>query len=333
MDPRELTEAADAPPKNAGARSATVESAARLHLGFLDPSGRGARGFGSLGVALDRPVTALTLSRAPAISVTGPEAPRAERHLRALAQACGIAPDFALHIRSAIPAHAGLGSGTQLALSVGAAFAAVTGAPLGARQIAGALGRGRRSGIGIGAFETGGALLDGGRGPDTDVPPILSRLAFPETWRIVMIFDPEFAGMHGDEEHSAFSELPPYPEDETADLCRRLMLSALPALAEENLAAFSLETRHLQRRMGDYFAPAQGARFSSPAVAETLARIEALGIQGVGQSSWGPTGFALVGSQSDAEALVAAVAPAAPSTLRFEIARGRNSGSVTERHE
>src|SRR5262245_64843237 len=41
----------------------SVMTSARLHFGFLDPSGRGARPFGSFGLAIARPPTRLALGR------------------------------------------------------------------------------------------------------------------------------------------------------------------------------------------------------------------------------------------------------------------------------
>src|SRR5262245_66550188 len=75
-------DANQAPPQ---ARQATVTTTARLHFGFLDPSGRSKRPFGSFGLSLDRPRTRLTLSRAEALKVSGPESERAERYLREIA--------------------------------------------------------------------------------------------------------------------------------------------------------------------------------------------------------------------------------------------------------
>ncbi len=97
-------------------------------------------------------------------------------------------------VTKAIPEHAGLGSGTQLALAVGCAFAKVFGLALAPRDIAGILDRGGRSGIGIGAFERGGFLVDGGRGAGDAPPPITSRIEFPEDWRVVLILHPGARG-------------------------------------------------------------------------------------------------------------------------------------------
>ena len=68
-------------------------------------------------------------------------------------------------------------------------------------------------------------------------------------------------------------------------------------------------------------------------MAAVLAWLEAEGISGVGQSSWGPTGFGLVGAEAEAAALLAAVQPALACRTRasaFAISRGRNRGADIE---
>jgi beta-ribofuranosylaminobenzene 5'-phosphate synthase len=305
-----------------------VEAPARLHLGFLDLQGGLGRTFGSLGLTLDGITTRVVAEFAAGDAVRGPESDRALSYLAVLKQALDLRSGVGLTVERAIPGHAGLGSGTQLALAVGAAVARLHGVPLCARETARLLGRGTRSGIGIGAFEQGGFLVDGGRGAADAAPPIVSRLPFPEGWRVVLVFDSVRAGLHGPAEADAFRTLPPFPVAVAERLCRLTLMQALPALAEQDLARFGAAITELQRVVGDHFAPAQGSRFASPRVAEALAVFEAEGTPCVGQSSWGPTGFAIVASAARAEALVRAVRqrPFAAG-LAFSVHAGRNRGA------
>src|SRR5262245_53072433 len=177
-------------------REAAVTATARLHFGFLDPSGRSARPFGSFGLSLDVPRTRLVLSRAARLTVSGPEGERAERYLSQIAVSCGIEVRYALRIEEAIPPHAGLGSGTQLALAVGSAFSALEGLELDPSEIAARLGRGARSGIGIATFAQGGAVLD--EGPrEGELPKLAARIPFPPAWRVLLIFDAATQGLAG----------------------------------------------------------------------------------------------------------------------------------------
>jgi beta-RFAP synthase len=210
--------------------------------------------------------------------------------------------------------------------------ARLCGLELDARAIAGLLDRGARSSIGIATFEQGGVVLDGGRGDSDEPPPVLSRLPFPEHWRVLLIFDQSRQGLHGPEEAAAFRRLAPFPAAQAAHLCRLVLMVALPALAEEDLDRFGAAVAELQRAIGDYFEPVQGARYMSRSVAAVLAWLEAEGIAGVGQSSWGPTGFGLVGGEADAAALLAAARRRWPadSGLTFALSRGRNRGADIE---
>ncbi|MFS8038728.1 beta-ribofuranosylaminobenzene 5'-phosphate synthase family protein [Xanthobacter sp. AM11] len=311
-----------------------IRAPARLHLGFLDLGGALGRRFGSLGLTLDRPATQVTIARAGTDSATGPDAGRAARARDAVRAALGIDAAFAITVDDALPAHGGLGSGTQLAVAVGVGVARLAGHALTVRQVAGLLGRGRRSAIGMEAFEAGGAILDGGKaldGPDADAPPpLLARLPVPEEWRVLLVFDTAREGLSGSAEVEAMASLPPFPEALAAHLCHLMLLRALPALAMGDAAVFGEVVGAWQRVLGDHYAAAQGgARFLSAQVAQAVAFIEAEGIGGVGQSSWGPTGFAIVGDAATASRLLEALRRrfASSTNLTFDCVRGNNRGA------
>jgi beta-ribofuranosylaminobenzene 5'-phosphate synthase len=311
-------------------RGIHVEAPARLHLGFLDMHGGLGRRFGSLGLTLESIGTQLTMRNAARNEVAGPQAKRVERLLQCLAQELGFDAPVSVTVHSAIPEHAGLGSGTQLALAVGLARSALAGKPLTARDIANVLDRGNRSGIGIGAFQGGGFLMDGGRGLQDSPPPIISRLDFPESWRVLLIFDHHGQGIHGTAETVAFSQLPPFPQSLAAELCHLAVMQILPALAEADLPTFGAGIRHVQHAVGDHFSAAQGGRFSSPRVAQALTWLESQGVSCLGQSSWGPTGFAIVPDETTARTLCQGLQATLPAdtTLSLQITRGRNRGGV-----
>ncbi len=310
--------------------SVSVSTSARLHFGFLDPSGRGPRPFGSFGLAIDRPQTRLSLRRGDEFKVSGVECERAEPYLRAIAASFGLASLYHLHLDEVIPAHSGLGSGTQLALAIGSAVAMLEGLALDLTGIAARLERGKRSGIGIGTFEQGGAVLDGGPS-DGALPEVLWRVPFPSGWRVLLIFDPAETGVHGANEIAAFNALPDFPETETEHLTQRILQNALPALAAEDFKTFCDEVGNLQKAMGAYFSPIQGGPYVSAGVAAVLKGLAGEGITGLGQSSWGPTGFAFAASEAEGRALLAAArAYAGGARLKFELARGRNAPADIE---
>jgi beta-RFAP synthase len=279
---------------NGAGESVEVEAPARLHLGFLDLHGGLGRRFGSIGLTVDGLATRLRAYRASEIVASGAGAERAIRFARSYLDARGIEGGVDLALSQAIPDHVGLGSGTQMALAVGTAIERLYGGDLDSASIARTLKRGVRSGIGIGAFDQGGFILDCGRGEDESVPPVAVRHPFPEQWRLLLLFDTRGQGLHGNEELKAFSELPEFPAVSAAHLCRLVMMQVLPGVMEGQLPTVANAIGEIQQVVGDHFAPAQGGRFTSPAIAAALEWSRAQGFTGVGQSSWGPTGFVLL---------------------------------------
>jgi len=277
-----------------------VIAPARLHLGFIDMHGGMGRSFGSLGLCLADINTHITAVVSDSVFIQGPSSQRASIYTGRMLEHLGITTGVEISILDAIPEHAGLGSGTQLSLAVGTAIAQIYGFDITAEQLAEIMERGARSGIGIGAFTRGGFLVDGGRGKQTGTPPIICHLPFPEAWRLVLVLDTERQGMHGIEEKQAFDSLQPMSEHMSGHLCRLTLMQALPALVEADCEQFGATISEIQMLVGDHFAPLQGGRYCNQGVAQALARLKDMGATGIGQSSWGPTGFALFANETQA---------------------------------
>jgi len=298
-------------------------------MGFLDLHGGLGRTFGSLGVSLQDVYTHLTLRQLDPnaleassldesnsrLRVTGGEVDRIRRYASIVLDA--LSSDLCVDIESTdiITPHAGLGSGTQLALAVGLGISRLLDREDTPEQIALMLGRGKRSSIGINTFISGGFVLDGGHGESSVLPPVLSRLPFPEQWRLLLLLDHDHCGIHGSRESTAFRDLPPLPEQACAHLCRLVLMKLLPGLVESDLDAFGSAVTEVQQIVGDHFAPAQGGRFASERVATLLGLFEQEGARGLGQSSWGPTGFVICPSEDVANRWLDAVLAAAPWQL------------------
>ncbi len=299
---------------------------ARLHLGFIDMHGGLGRAFGSLGLSLQDIYTHITATASNDVRIQGPSSHRASIIAGRMLEHLQIRQGVEITIHEAIPEHAGLGSGTQLSLAVGMAIARLYDKSITAGEIATLMDRGARSGIGIGTFTQGGFLVDGGRGEHTAVPPVICHLDFPEAWRLLLILDTGVQGVHGRSELAAFQDLPPMAEEIAAHLCRVTLMQLLPCLAEQDCAGFGMAVTEIQRIVGDHFAVAQGGRYCSPLIAEILPWMQKQGVAGIGQSSWGPTGFALVANETQAYQLqrLAREQWHDQTRLKFKVCRARN---------
>ena len=339
----------------------SVRAPARLHLGFLDPAAHLGRRFGSLGLVIDGFETQVDLAPAahdlldtsPAVQATGVEGQQAlqrvQAHLAALRQHTGLASALHIRLQRLPPAHAGFGSGTQLALAVGRAFALHHGLQLPTATLAAWLGRGLRSGVGIAGFDQGGLLLDGGPStrvsaagqatpaqqttPFTQPAPLLARLALPPEWRVLLVLDPRLRGLSGADEKRALATLQPLSQMASADLCHQVLMRVLPGAADAHFEAFAAGVTHLQQVLGAHFAPVQAGRsYTSAAVQRLLQWLgAAAGPDGaaIGQSSWGPTGFAILPSEARVETLLQAALAAGvvDPALMLSTVTARNEGA------
>jgi beta-RFAP synthase len=279
----------------------TVRAPARLHFGFIDLDGSMGRMFGSIGLAIDEPKIILEAGTADRFSVDGDDHGRAATLARRFLRHFGIREGVHISVKEMIPAHVGLGSGTQLALSLATALARLFSIEAGVRELASVMGRGKRSGIGIAAFERGGFIVDGGQRVSTSdhsgnpgcPPPVIIRHPFPQDWVFVVVIPRVGRGLAGDAEGRAFRRLSTRRTGGTGRLSRIVLMQMLPALVERDPSAFGQSLTTIQRIVGGWFRPIQGGTFASEMGAKVARAISRAGALGVGQSSWGPTVYGL----------------------------------------
>ena len=298
-----------------------VRTCARLHLGLLDNNGEQGRLYGSIGLAVNRPNMVLRGEPANELLIDGMEADRIATYARRFINRYGFPKGARLNLLTCIPAHVGLGSGTQLGLAVGAALARLASLRLTVPEIALAVGRGVHSGIGIATFQHGGFVLDGGHRllsavpgasdsnrqarqlENNSVPPLLFRRAMPKNWLFVTVIPETGPGFSGAKEHSAFLQLPIAPSAVVEKISWVLLMKMLPALVEKDIANFGNALTSIQNMVGDCFASAQGGRFATPVLENIVAFLLEKGAAGAGQSSWGPAVYGLVDGKERAQKL------------------------------
>jgi beta-ribofuranosylaminobenzene 5'-phosphate synthase len=311
-----------------------VKTPARLHLGLIDLNGDLGRMFGGLGVGIDKPNVIVEAQQAEDFAVTGQETELAAALVKRFFLAFPVKGNIHINVIEAIPAHVGLGSGTQFSLAIATALAKLFNIKTSTQQLAVAMGRAKRTGVGTSIFEKGGFVVDGGQKIQKGArvagfPPLIYRQPFPEEWRFVVAVPNSQKGLSNSEETSAFSKLPPMQADEVAKICRLTMMKLLPALAEHDIESFGEALTSIQIVTGQYFAHVQGGIYSNVEVSETLEFIKNTGAHGVGQSSWGPAVYGVV-KQEDAKAALKKVKAYLAKGVGGEvfIAKANNKGAT-----
>jgi beta-ribofuranosylaminobenzene 5'-phosphate synthase len=300
-----------------------VQTGSRLHFGLLSlpaekywPNHHGeevvpSQRFGGVGLMVDRPGLRLSVSPAQSWSAAGPLAERALAFANRFAESTAPQTGSPQHLRIETDAreHVGLGTGTQLGLAVARALTAAWQLPeVDTAELARRVGRGRRSALGIHGFVHGGFLVEAGQGERPGIAPLVARFDFPAEWRLVLVIPASEKGLHGPAEIQAFELLHQQSPERTDALCRLVLLGMLPALVERDLPAFGEALFDFNARVGELFAAAQGGTYASPRLAEIVTWLRQQGVRGVGQSSWGPTLFAVVADDDEAARLASRLA-------------------------
>ncbi len=313
-------------------RVVEVTAPSRLHLGMLSFGQSGVRQFGGAGVMIDTPGLQLRVTAAERLHATGMLNERALAFAQRYLAAVGGEIACRIHVVHAAQQHAGLGVGTQLGMAVAAGLAAFRGQPSdNAARLAIQVGRGARSAIGVHGFAHGGLLVEAGKIHESEIAPLLARVELPDEWRFVLARPADEVGLCGDNERAAFAQLPPIPEATTSQLCRELLLRLLPAAAAGDFRELSESLYRYGRLAGDAFSTQQHGAYASGRLTSLIDELRAWDIHGVGQSSWGPTVFALAADQREAERLVLRLqAWAGDAPWELAIARPANQGAFID---
>ncbi len=311
-----------------------VVAPSRLHFGLLNlsPPEPTARQFGGVGLMVEAPGIAVRVETADVWSAAGPSADRAAAFARrVVALAGGVDRPLRVTVERCPPEHVGLGVGTQLGLAVALAVARELGGP--GPEVAGLalwVGRGERSGVGAHGFVRGGLIVEGGKREGDPASVLVGRYEFPAEWRVVLARPRGATSIWaGPTERQAFARSRPADvlRPLTDRMCRVLVLGLLPALQEEDCEAFGEAIHEYNRLAGRMFAEDQGGDYCSPDVERLVAEVRRLGVHGAGQTSWGPTVFAVC-PDADRAARLRAELLGRFADLEVKTTAANNTGAV-----
>ena len=316
-------------------RRIQVVASSRLHFGLLSFGHAGRRQFGGVGVMLQQPSLELFFSASSSFDVTGELSNRVLAFVQHWAQWHGRPelPSCRIEVASVPREHVGLGVGTQLGLSVASGLNRLLQCPEPSlTELVQSVGRGARSAVGSYGFSSGGLIVDAGKMATEQISPLESQLPIPAAWRWVLICPSQGSGLSGEREGQAFDQLQPVPEEVSDRLKNEIQEEMLPAVREHQFERFSQAVFRFGELAGSCFAAVQGGAYHGEELIQRVGWLRSLGIEGVGQSSWGPTLFALFENESAAEEFVTyAQQDPMGERLEYQIASTDNCGaSISE---
>ena len=188
--------------------------------------------------------------------------------------------------------------------------------------------RGKRSHIGLAGFLHGGWIFDRGQLPlaasllDTGEPNCLPPDAFhrwsreqaPVDWRVILANPKAIDSIHGDTESNMFRCSETKPNPHRVEMLRLIESQILPGLRSGRFELFHQAIGQYGRYAGKIFEDVQHGIYRSSRVGQIVDAMQELGLHACGQSSWGPTTFAIVPTESQAKALLPELRDRFPDT-------------------
>lgn len=278
----------------------TVSAPAHLHAGNFDLTGDLGRLYGTVGFAIDLPLT---------VEVAKAKGIKAEDE-----SACKFAKRFVdkMHLEGAevkikkeIPKFVGVGFHTTLALSIGVALSKLYDLNLSVEDVSLIMGRGTITAMGVYAFKTGGFIVEGGFKVDSRtkmVPPLIFQGPVPKNWFFVIAIPNEsrekIAEMR-EKEDEILGNLKVMPQELSDELSRLVLVKLLPAYVEKDLKAFGEGLTAFNQKLGKFWRDYQEGTYCNQVVEEGVKIMLRYGSSAC-QTSWGPTFYSIVKGKREA---------------------------------
>lgn len=231
-----------------------VTNAGRLHFNSLKMNTEGGRGCGGIGVALEGPAMKIEFLMAKELKISGGNnylRNKVKKFTEDILKHLNIESSVNIRILNYFPNQVGLGSGTQLGLSVGRGISLLFSKKLSNFQIAKITRRGGVSGVGYYAFSKGGLIIDGGyrigenenkknfADHSLTPPPLTARYQFPKKWKIILLTpDTTLSKISSLDEGEFFMKNTPISTEEVGIICTNVIMGMIPSLQEKDYFKF-----------------------------------------------------------------------------------------------
>jgi beta-ribofuranosylaminobenzene 5'-phosphate synthase len=152
--------------------------------------------------------------------------------------------------------------------------------------------RGKRSHIGLNGFLNGGFIYDSGQ---TNVESVrdLQSIAFPLNWEIAIVTNDREKGLSGDDEQSSFLQNQRRESSIPDRMFEVIHRSIMPSVQTADFADFAPSIHEYNSLAGQLFSNGTQHRFASQQADLVRQSFADAGFVAYGQSSWGPTMWAI----------------------------------------
>ncbi|MCL2687273.1 MAG: beta-ribofuranosylaminobenzene 5'-phosphate synthase [Methanobrevibacter sp.] len=292
-----------------------IKTPSRIHMTLIDLNGSYGRADGGIGLTINKPNFTLNCELAEkGITIDFNENITDKEIKNEAVKKISDSADkiiskfnfdegFHFTVEEAYPPHSGLGSGTQMSLATAKLICEFNGIAMDSIGLGAIVGRGGSSGIGMGAFDYGGFVVDGGHDlkdkggsvlPSSvnpaKPPQLIGRYDFPEDWELVVGVCKADTTVTGMKEDDIFENYCPVPKNDVEQLSHIIFMNLIPFLLEKNIEAVGDSINNIQK-LG--FKNVEVSR-QAKNVRDLMEKMGEFGAYGVGMSSFGPAVYGII---------------------------------------
>ena len=274
-----------------------IKSPSRIHLGFYGISESYGYTYGSMGLAIDYAPVILSIKKSSKFKTNLPK--KYTNSVLSYLESIKTKPKFELMALSVPDSHIGLGSGTQIILSVISVINKFFSLNLNYDEILEISSRGLRSGTGIASFKKGGFIVDACKSGDK-IPKPLLQIKLPKSWRLILVNDTRVRGEFGKSELDFFKRTKKQ-KNLFNELPNIILRGILPSVLYDEFDKFIIAFNKFQKLTSKYYSSKQSTPFISKDINIIMNCIQKEHNVAVGQSSWGPLSYIFTNSLDDAK--------------------------------
>lgn len=294
-----------------------IESNSRLHLGFISLNTSSPYTYGGVGVSISGQPTIVNIKKSKKFESNLPR--NITNSILNFLRSMKLHTMIKIDCMHCPENHIGLGSGTQLMLSVEELITKFYKLDMNSNIF----NRKFRSGIGVNSYKKGGFIIDAPKN-NLSQSEIIFQTKFPLEWKAILLFDNKKKGLHGKSEKNFFASTSSHElRKKLSDIT---LNELIPSVIYKDFRIFAKSLTKFQKLNAMFYSKVQKSVYLSNDINKIINQISKRFIVGCGQSSWGPTSYMFVDSKNDLNEILPILDKAISmyNNLSYEVVSAKN---------
>ena len=294
-----------------------IESNSRLHLGFISLNTSSPYTYGGVGVSISGQPTIINIKKSKKFESNLPR--NITNSILNFLRSKKLHTMIKIDCMHCPENHIGLGSGTQLMLSVEELITKFYKLDMNSNIF----NRKFRSGIGVNSYKKGGFIIDAPKN-NLSQSEIIFQTKFPLEWKAILLFDNKKKGLHGKSEKNFFASTSSHElRKKLSDIT---LNELIPSVIYKDFRIFAKSLTKFQKLNAMFYSKVQKSVYLSNDINKIINQISKRFIVGCGQSSWGPTSYMFVDSKNDLNEILPILDKAISmyNNLSYEVVSAKN---------